>query len=135
MTNSFLSQVSFHERLPRKAEIRLRRGLSEVDTFLLIYDRYLDNIKSFRIWKEQFRFQYPVIAGEKLKSMEAFSEHIKAFLNLLGGISPRRTAFVSVGGGSVGDFVGFCGQRFQKRSSSGPFSFDLASFIGLSSRW
>lgn len=72
---------------------------------LLIYDKKLEKLPSFLKIKKQVCFCYPLKAGEDLKDVSKFVYHIKA-LSKKYQVN-RQTHIVSVGGGSLGDFVGF----------------------------
>lgn len=74
---------------------------------LLIYDEKLKNWPSFKTLQTQAAFTYSVKAGESLKSAPQFFIHLEALNKKYGHIINRNTHIVSVGGGSVGDFVGF----------------------------
>ncbi|WP_415064199.1 hypothetical protein [Bdellovibrio sp.] len=88
------------------AELPRRKDLGE--EFLLIYDDILPKkVPSFKKWSQQFPLQYPVRAGEALKSVEQFPDHITKIIRLCENTSARRLTIVVVGGGSVGDFGGF----------------------------
>ena len=78
------------------------------EEFLLIYDDILPRkVPAFKKWAQQFSLQYPVKAGEALKSVEQFPAHIAKIIRLCENTSSRRLTVVVVGGGSVGDFGGF----------------------------
>lgn len=75
---------------------------------LLIYDKYLaKKSPAFRKWVKGFKLSYAVQAGEGLKSVENFPQHIKALVKLCENTSSRKLTLVVAGGGSVGDFGGF----------------------------
>ncbi|MCB0351833.1 MAG: 3-dehydroquinate synthase [Bdellovibrionales bacterium] len=98
------SQVYYKKSLPSLRDIgRLTKGRN----FILIFDERLLAFIEFKLWANQFHNKYPVAAGEGLKSIDAFSAHVKKILPMLSGFSPKENIIVSVGGGSVGDFAGF----------------------------
>lgn len=73
---------------------------------LLLYDRRLSTNRDFKSWAQEFNYKIPLTAGEKLKSLEAFT----AVLNKITKLNIPQTTkltFVAAGGGSVGDFTGF----------------------------
>ncbi|OGQ22426.1 MAG: hypothetical protein A3I05_03005 [Deltaproteobacteria bacterium RIFCSPLOWO2_02_FULL_44_10] len=75
---------------------------------LLIFDqKLLACIKGFSSWMKQFPLRYPVIAGEKLKSIESFSYHLQKIVRLTNSLSRKDLTIVCIGGGSVCDFGGF----------------------------
>lgn len=94
------SPLLFTADLPRLSELG--------DELLLIHDEILPKKSaSFKKWMMQFSLRYPVKAGESLKSVNHFPEHISRIVKLCEGASARRLTLVVVGGGSVGDFGGF----------------------------
>lgn len=78
------------------------------DQILVIYDKRLPSvIPQFSRFIEHFPLKYAVQAGEKLKDIEFFPQHMKKIVDLTQGISRGRLKILCVGGGSVGDFAGF----------------------------
>lgn len=75
---------------------------------LIIYDRSLPNLNlKFKKWLSKQKLTYGVSAGESLKSLNSLSKHIKVILDKIQGYSKNKIHIVAVGGGTVGDFVGF----------------------------
>ncbi|MCB0340950.1 MAG: 3-dehydroquinate synthase [Pseudobdellovibrionaceae bacterium] len=107
MTNKFQTPVFFQHKLPLLSEIKSLPSMRTVDDLVLVYDRKLEKLNPFKLWKEQFSTRYPVNAGEELKSLSEFSEHMNKLSELTKGCSPRRLGVIAVGGTSVGDFAGF----------------------------
>ncbi len=100
-------QISFHSTWPVLKDF----GPSPV----VVYDRNLLKVSSgFRQWISQFKYQYPVQAGESLKDIEAFPGHMTKLVELTRDLSPQKMSFVAVGGGSVGDFVGLVASLFKR---------------------
>lgn len=94
------TQLLFTEKYPRLKDLG--------EELLLIYDEVLPKKSDdFKKWAKQFPLSYGVTAGESLKVVDAFPEHIKNIVRLCEGASSRRLTVVVVGGGSVGDFGGF----------------------------
>ncbi|MGE9745755.1 3-dehydroquinate synthase family protein [Bdellovibrio bacteriovorus] len=94
------SSLLFTTELPRPADLG--------EELLLIHDEILPRkSKTFKKWMAQFPLRYPVKAGESLKSVQNFPEHITKIVKLCEGASSRRLTVVVAGGGSVGDFGGF----------------------------
>lgn len=78
------------------------------EELILIYDKVLSKKSpAFKKWQKQFSRQYGVTAGEALKSVDHFPQHIKKIISLCEGTSVRHLTLVVAGGGSVGDFGGF----------------------------
>jgi 3-dehydroquinate synthase len=57
---------------------------------------------------------YKVEAGEKLKDIFQFPDHIKKILELIKGLSHHHLVLAAVGGGSVGDFSGFVASTLKR---------------------
>lgn len=75
---------------------------------LVIYDQILiKKIKGFSGWVKKANANYPVKAGESLKDVQKFPQHILKLTKTLEGLSSRKLTVVVIGGGSVGDFGGF----------------------------
>lgn len=73
---------------------------------VLFYDSVLSSKPVFKKWAKQFEHTIPLKSGESLKTIDSFNQVLK---KLTKQNIPQTTqlTFVSVGGGSVGDFVGF----------------------------
>ncbi|WP_291515851.1 hypothetical protein [Bdellovibrio sp. ArHS] len=84
-------------------------SLSELgEELLLIHDEILPRKSTaFKKWSQKFPLKYAVKAGESLKSVDHFPQHIRKIVQLCENASSRRLTIVVVGGGSVGDFGGF----------------------------
>lgn len=94
------SQLLFVDKYPRLKDLG--------EELLVIYDDILPKKSAeFKKWLKQVPLSYPVKAGEGLKSVDSFPEHISHIIKLCEGTSSRRLTIVVVGGGSVGDFGGF----------------------------
>jgi 3-dehydroquinate synthase len=75
---------------------------------VLVYDRRLTRrLEGFTPWSRRFPARYPVRAGEELKAVDAFPEHIRKLVERTGGFGRSESVLVCAGGGSVGDFGGF----------------------------
>lgn len=78
------------------------------EELLLIYDDVLPKKSAaFKKWSKQFSLKYAVRAGESLKSVDTFPEHIFKIVKICENTSSRKLTLVVAGGGSVGDFGGF----------------------------
>lgn len=73
---------------------------------LLIYDQALLKTVAADFIKK-FKHSYAVEAGEDLKSLESFPDHLKNILDRWDTTISRDHQVVAIGGGSVGDFAGF----------------------------
>lgn len=82
---------------------------------VLVYDRSLEKISpEFKRWVHHFPVTYAVKAGESLKSLEKFPQHVRAFSQKTKEMSARQMTLVSIGGGSVGDFAGFLASVYKR---------------------
>lgn len=105
-SKNLASKVEFLKKLPSPA--RLRESLEDKpEKFLIIYDKQLAKNEVFSKWLKEYRFVYPVSAGESLKDLNSLSSHIKRIFKLVSPFSARSLCLVAVGGGTVGDFGGF----------------------------
>lgn len=104
-TKILTSKVFYKESVNK---INLTKILGEdKKNILLIYDKNLLKLPAFQLLKKQVKFTYPVSGGEGLKELSEFVLHFTALNKKYAGIINRQTHIVSVGGGSVGDFIGF----------------------------
>lgn len=82
---------------------------------VLVYDQALEKISpEIKHWIRSFSVTYAVKAGESLKALEKFPQHIRAFSEETKQMSARQMTLVSVGGGSVGDFAGFLASVYKR---------------------
>lgn len=81
---------------------------------LLIYDRHLLKIPGFRSWLRRFPASYGVKAGEPLKELRGFPEHLSKISRLTSEMASRRLTILVAGGGSVGDFGGFVASVYKR---------------------
>lgn len=97
----------FKNELPAASELG--------DELLLIYDEILaKKSQEFKKWSQSFDRKYAVQAGENLKAIESFPDHIFKILKLCENTSNRKLTLVIAGGGSVGDFGGFVASVFKR---------------------
>ncbi len=73
---------------------------------ILLYDSILDKNPSFKKWSRHFNFKLALKSGEKLKTLDSLQLVLKK-MKLLSFSQTTDLTFIAVGGGSVGDFVGF----------------------------
>jgi len=100
------TRVDFLEKLPGPARIAEALGFKPGKT-LVIYDKRLRRRADVKAWLGDFPLTYAVEGGEKLKDALDFPAHLKKITRVLGTFSPRTSAVVALGGGSVGDFAAF----------------------------
>lgn len=71
--------------------------------------------KSLNSWLKSFEFVVSVEAGEDLKTLECYHELLETLQEWQEkGALNTRPHFVALGGGSVGDFVGFVASTYQR---------------------
>ncbi len=98
------SRVIFQNTMPSRRQLPT--------SCLLIYDRIL--LRSFRPWIRSFTFSYGVKAGEELKQLSHFPEHVTKLLKINEQMQTRDLTIIALGGGSVGDFAGFVASVFKR---------------------
>ncbi|MFP5520293.1 MAG: 3-dehydroquinate synthase family protein [Bdellovibrionia bacterium] len=79
---------------------------------LVIYDQVLE--KKHKAWIQKFKYRYPVKAGESLKNLDKFPQHVAKISKLIGHLPVRNLTVLAVGGGSVGDFAGFFASVYKR---------------------
>lgn len=94
---NFQSQLIFAETFPFE-QFDLEKDLLILDA---VVDRQMPEIA------KKFRYVYCVQAGESLKNLSTFAEHVEKVLELWNQPLSRQSRIISCGGGSVGDFSGF----------------------------
>ncbi len=114
--NGLFGSRSAGRRFQRSSPRALANGLATLSmkNNLLIYDRKLDIIPAFKKWRRQYSLVYPVSAGEQLKALEKFPQHIQKILKLTQDIPSRELSIVAAGGGSVLDFAGFVASTLKR---------------------
>lgn len=100
------TKVEFLRKLPSKARMVESLGFAP-EKFLIVYDKRLSKVEANKKWLKEFALTYPVSAGEDLKDVAEFAAHVKRIFKTISPFSARSICVVGVGGGSVGDFVGF----------------------------
>jgi 3-dehydroquinate synthetase len=73
---------------------------------VLFYDSVLLTHKPFKAWVKQFEHSIGLKSGESLKTVDSFNDVLKKITKMKVPQSAQLT-FISVGGGSIGDFIGF----------------------------
>ncbi len=97
------SVIKFSDELPNSKDFN--------SDSLFIVDRRLQ--KKMKPWLKAFPRIYFVTAGESLKDVEAFPQHIKTISRICQN-SSRALQIVGIGGGSVTDFAGFVASVFKR---------------------
>ncbi|AGH94695.1 3-dehydroquinate synthase [Pseudobdellovibrio exovorus] len=86
------------------------RKLFPIET-VLVFDSILSRYPAFARWSQSFRYRVPLKSGEKLKTLDSLNATLKK-LNQMQIPQSTELTFVAVGGGSVGDFVGFLASTY-----------------------
>ena len=100
------TKVEFLKKLPNKARLSDALGFKP-EKFLVVYDKRLKKVDAINKWLQEFQVLYPVSGGEDLKDLNSFSSHLKKIFSMITPFSNRSLCVIGLGGGSVGDFVGF----------------------------
>jgi len=108
----FKTKKIYTRLLPTIQQINSFSDYSQVQS-VVIYDRILLKNSSFKKWLDQFEFKIPVVAGEKLKTLDQFSNMLLRLQKWQGRLQGS-FQFVAIGGGSVGDFAGFLASTYQR---------------------
>jgi len=98
------SKLQFHDDLPTQAKIQDALSVSRL---LCVYDQVLLGFPELASWLGQFDHGFSVIAGEDLKDLRHFPKIAEQVLSAAAGVGPKDLGIVAVGGGSVGDSIGF----------------------------
>lgn len=100
------TKVEFLKKLPSRERLNESLGFKP-EKFLVIYDKRLASNDAVKKWLKDFVLAYPVSAGEGLKDLYTFSNHVKKIFKMVTPFSTRNLCVLGLGGGSVGDFTGF----------------------------
>jgi len=100
------TKVEFLKKLPSESRLADVLGFRP-EKYLIIYDKRVGRVEPVRRWLKEFQFVYGVPGGESLKDLSDFTGHLRKIFRLLGPFSAKSICLVGLGGGSVGDFVGF----------------------------
>ena len=100
-------------------------------TLLVICDRKLQSHPEVVSWLENY-LVYFVSGGEEIKNLDSFSGHIHNILKMAGG--KKIIGFISLGGGSIGDFTGFLASVYKRGGASYSYPQYLALCHGFRPR-
>lgn len=81
---------------------------------VLIYDVNLLKNDSVSRWIQKFPNKVGVTAGEGLKQFDSFEKYFVQILKIVDQIKTKNITLIGLGGGSVGDFVGFMASVFKR---------------------
>lgn len=100
-----------------KSRVLYRKALPKISEFpaetVLLYDSIFDKNKQIKKWLDQFPHKVSLKSGEQLKTLG----QLEGVLNKITKMSvPKSTSltFVALGGGSIGDFVGFLASVYMR---------------------
>ena len=100
--------ISFSVKLPSKKVLSKVIGSY---SFIIVCDKKLKKLSQVKSWLKN-QLVYDVSAGEQLKELSSFDSHVQKVLKLAG--QQHIQGFVSLGGGSVGDFTGFLASVYHR---------------------
>lgn len=97
------------------SQIEFKNTFPSIKSFgpdcLLIYDRYFDSQQSalqpIQTWIKKFPHRLSLTSGESLKDLKFFPEKMEQILTAVDHMAVKNVKIISLGGGSLGDFVGF----------------------------
>jgi len=105
---NFKSELLFLTRLPTPQDLP--------PAHIIVVDANLLKHPKLHRWLKTFEWVYPINAGESLKQLKSFEYHLHQILKISSRLQTKNITFVGVGGGSVGDFVGFLASTFKRGS-------------------
>ncbi len=103
----------------QKSKIRTLAGLPQLsdldisskNDIVIFYDQKLLKNLFVKTWLQKFPSKIALNAGESLKTLNLYSIILKKMTTLP---IQKNTTFISLGGGSVGDFVGFIASTYKR---------------------
>lgn len=81
---------------------------------VFLFDKNLLKIPSFRTFIKKKPYSIPLNAGESLKTLKMYEKVLRQLLSLQEEIETSSITLAAVGGGSVGDFVGFIASTLKR---------------------
>lgn len=112
----FSQKLPSHRRILKALEVQ-KKGIKAIKpsvngaTLLVICDRKLRSFSEVGSWLKKYSV-YFVSAGEELKNLDSFSRHVSNILKK--AKKGKILGFISLGGGSVGDFTGFLASVYNR---------------------
>jgi 3-dehydroquinate synthase len=101
------SKIQTITALPKLSDL----NISSKNNAIIFYDQKLLKNLFIKTWLQNFSFKIALNAGESLKTLDSYSAILKKISALP---IQKNTTFVSLGGGSVGDFVGFVASTYKR---------------------
>ena len=109
-----MNPVFFSEHLPSLKKVFLSAG-PQIRQALLICDKRFQIHPLLNKWRENKNLKfYYLQSGEKNKSLEKLSLHIKRILSLTRDFDKSSFLFISFGGGSLIDLTGFLASIYKR---------------------
>ncbi len=81
---------------------------------VVFWDKNLAQYSFVLNWIQQFRMNLSLDAGEQLKQFDSFLSRVQELDRLASDVPCRQLIIVSIGGGSVSDFVGFLASVYKR---------------------
>ena len=107
-----MNPVFFSKKIPSVKQIFLSFPFKQA---LVICDRRFQSSHFLKSWKLNPKLQfYYVPSGEKTKSLEKLSEHIKKVNSLISDFDRSSSLFIALGGGSIIDLTGFLASVYKR---------------------
>ncbi len=103
---NFKSKLEFYESFPLRKEFQ--------NNHVLIYDQILEKFSELTPFINQFPVRMSVRGGETLKDLSALAQYIRRVMDLTDKMNTKELKLVALGGGSVGDFVGFLASIYKR---------------------
>lgn len=101
------SEQLYLNGLPSLKDLKLQSKMDAV----IFYDQKLLKYPFFKVWINKFPQRIALNAGESLKTLSSYGLQLQKLTSLQ---IYKNTTFVAVGGGSIGDFVGFLASTYKR---------------------
>ncbi len=109
-----MNPVFFSDHLPPLKKVFLSAGL-KIKQAVLFCDKRFRSHPQLKKWRADSRLKiYYISSGEKAKSWEKLSSHIKKIVSLDGDFDRSSLLFISLGGGSLVDLTGFLASIYKR---------------------
>lgn len=104
---SIQSNIKSLNKMPLATQLDVQNQSDAV----IFYDKKLYNNKLIQTWLKSYPYKIALNAGESLKTLNSYSQILKKISTFP---IHKKTVFVALGGGSVGDFVGFLASTYHR---------------------